>query len=128
MDCCNGSCWIAMKKPVDFYFMCSLVLGTTIYLFQRFDIALPEIINNYLNDFLIIPIILTSCLHLLRWSKNDKNYQISLPVILYLCTLYSVLFEYYFPKVMERYTADIIDVGLYFTSGILFYYLQKRTK
>jgi hypothetical protein len=62
----------------------------------------------------------------LKWSKNDKKYQISLLIILYLCTLYAILFEFYFPKILERYTSDWIDVCLYFASGMVFYFLQKR--
>jgi cytochrome bd-type quinol oxidase subunit 2 len=116
-----------MKRALLIYFIFSLLLGTSIYVAQQFSLPLPHFVNNYVNDFLIIPIILTICLFILRWSKNDKNYQIPLSIILYLCVFYSLLFEGYFPTILERYTADIVDVILYFSSGIVFYILQQKT-
>ena len=75
--------------------------------------------------FLIMPIVLTISLVVLRWSRSDKNYQISIWVILYICGLYSVFYEYILPRIHPRYTADIIDVILYFISGFIFFILQK---
>ncbi|AQS93661.1 hypothetical protein BXQ17_06150 [Polaribacter sp. BM10] len=114
-----------MKKLLFYYFIFSLITGTTVYFLQYFSVPLPRIIRYYLNDFLIIPIVLYSCLVVLKWSRNDKNFTLSLAIILYLCTLYSVLFEFVFPKYLARYTKDFIDIILYFISGITFYILQK---
>ena len=115
-----------MKKTLLYYFYFSLLTGTSVYFLQYFSVPLPRVIRFYLNDFLIIPIVLFICLQVLKWSKNDKNYTISLSLILYLCFLYSILFEFIFPKYLARYTKDFIDVVLYFASGILFYKLQKN--
>ena len=117
-----------MKKILLYYFLFSLFTGTVVYIFQSLSIPLPKIIRIYLNDFLIIPIILFICLQVLKWSKNDKNYNISLPIILYLCFLYSLLFEFIFPTYLARYTKDFVDVILYFAGGFVFYYLQKIKK
>ena len=115
-----------MKKGVFLYFLMSLFIGTSVYTAQQNKVQLPDCINFYLNDFLIIPIVLTCCLLILRWSKNDTKYILPIGAILYSCVLYSVLFEIIFPRYLDRYTADFIDVLLYFASGILFWYLQKR--
>jgi len=117
-----------MKKTLFYYFIFSLLTGTTIYFLQKFSFPLPKIIRFYVNDFLIIPIILYPSLHVLKWSKKDKNYTLSLPIVLYLCFLYSLLFEFIFPKYLARYTKDFVDVLLYFASGFVFYYLQKTKK
>lgn len=109
-----------------YYFVFSILLGTFIYFAQKLSIQLPRIVRFYVNDFLIIPIILTTSLFILRWSRNNKSYKISFWIILYLCTLYSIIFEYYLPQFHPRYTADSIDVILYFASGLIFYYLQKN--
>ena len=103
-------------------------MGTSVYFAQKNNVILPKIIQFYLNDFLIIPIILTSCLIVLRWSKNNKNYQIPIWIIIYICSFYGVLYEYILPKFHPRYTADLIDVILYFISGFIFFILQKTTK
>ena len=114
-----------MKKILFYYFLISLLTGTTIYFLQYFSVPLPKFIRFYVNDFLIIPIVLFICLQILKWSKNDKTYTLSFPIILYVCFMYSLLFEFIFPKYLARYTTDIIDILLYFASGFVFYYLQK---
>ena len=119
---------VKMNKNLTIYCISSILLGITIYLFQYFNVALPKIINNYLNDFLIIPIVLYVSLSFLRWSRNHKNYTLSLSIIIYLCVLYSLLFEFIFPKYLARYTKDYLDVILYFASGFIFYFLQKTKK
>ena len=117
-----------MKKSIYVYFVFSVFLGTSVYVAQKLELNLPNIIQFYLNDFLIIPIVLTISLSILRWSKDDENYQISIWLILYICSLYAFLYEYILPKFYLRYTADLIDVILYFISGFLFFILQKTTK
>lgn len=101
-------------------------MGSLIYVAQKLSVKLPSFINNYVNDFLIIPIVLTTCLYILRGSKNNKYYQIPLGVIVYICVLYSVLFEFVLPKYYIRYTVDVLDVVLYFAGGFVFFVLQKN--
>lgn len=115
-----------MKRLLNVYFIFSILTGTIVYLAQKNNFHLPSFIQFYLNDFLIIPILLTISLYILRWSKNDKNYKIPLSIVLYSCLLYSFLFEYFLPKFHLRYTSDFIDVILYFAGGIIFYILQKN--
>ncbi|MBE7628873.1 hypothetical protein [Tenacibaculum piscium] len=114
-----------MKNLLEIYAIFSAILGSSIYIAQKKAVKLPEIINFYVNDFLIIPIVLTISLYVLRWSKNDKKYQLPLWIILYCSGLYAVIFEYFLPKTHPRYTADSVDVFLYFLSGFLFFMLQK---
>lgn len=114
-----------MKKVLPIYFMFSVLIAMCVYVAQKLDFKLPEIIDFYLNDFLIMPILLTISLVILRWSRNNKNYQIPIWVILYICGVYAFLYEYVLPKFNPRYTADIIDVVLYFISGFLFFTLQN---
>jgi hypothetical protein len=115
-----------MNKKLIIYCISSLLLGLLIYLFQCFDIYLPKIINSYLNDFLVIPIVLFISLMILRWTRNNPKFTLSLSIILYVCLMYSILFEFVFPKYLARYTKDFVDVILYFASGILFYKLQTK--
>lgn len=115
-----------MKKSLKYYFIFSVLIGSVIYCCEKFEILLPKFIRYYVNDFLIIPIVLYSSLFVIRKLKNDKKLQLSLLQILYVCALYAVIFEYWLPKFHPRYTSDFVDVGLYFLSGILFYFLQKK--
>lgn len=117
-----------MKNLLFKYFICSLLLGTFIYFCDYFNFQLPRFVRFYVNDFLIVPIVLFICLQILKRTKNDENYAISLPLILYVCLVYSILFEFIFPSYLERYTKDYIDIILYFASGFLFYKLQILKK
>ena len=122
----NGGCW--MKKTLSYYFIFSVLLGSFIYFAQLVNVELPKIIRFYINDFLIVPIVLTICLFIVRKIKSDNDFEISLLNILYLSLLYSIIFEYWLPTIHPRYTSDFVDVGLYFLSGMGFYFLQKQTK
>ena len=115
-----------MNKKLAIYCVFSFFLGVLIYILQSLNGSLPKIINNYLNDFLIIPIVLFSCLLVLQFTRNDKNFILSLPIILYVCLMYSVLFEFIFPNYLARYTKDYIDIMLYFAGGFIFYKLQNK--
>jgi len=116
-----------MFRNILFYnFIVSCCLGITIYLLQFYNVQLPLVINNYLNDFLIIPIVLSISLYILRFTKNDKYYKIPLLIILFLCIGYSYFFEKIMPKISNRYTADFFDVLVYFLGGFWFLFLQKQ--
>ncbi|MFD2516670.1 hypothetical protein [Salinimicrobium flavum] len=107
----------------------TLVIFSGIFLFERFlsitGIPRPDWLRFYLNDFLCMPIILSLCLLTVQKLKKDSNIRLSLFTVLSLATFYSIYFEILLPQFMERYTADVIDVILYFTGSVLFYYLQE---
>ena len=114
-----------MKKKLPYYFVVSIIIGGIIYACDKFQIILPKFIRYYVNDFLIVPIVLTLSLISIRKLKNSKEFKLSLLQIAYICLLYALIFEYWLPKFHARYTADLIDVLLYFISGTVFYFLQK---
>ena len=57
--------------------------------------------------------------------KNDRMYTIPFLPILYICVVYTIVFEWYLPQFHERYTSDLFDAVAYFSGGVLFYSLQK---
>ena len=117
-----------MNKKLSLFCILSFLLGLIIYFLQKLNVPLPKLVNNYVNDFLIIPIVLFICLLFLQRIKKDKSFTLSLGIILYVCFLYSLLFEFIFPKYLARYTSDSFDVLMYFLGGITFFILQKRRK
>jgi hypothetical protein len=116
-----------MNKRLIIYCTTSICIGICIYTLQRFAINVPKIINNYLNDFLIVPIVLFLSLVVLRYTRKNAQFTLSIPLILYVCVSYSVLFEFIFPNYLARYTKDYIDVILYFAGGFIFYKLQNKS-
>lgn len=99
-------------------------LAAAIYLLQHLGIGLPLWINCYTNDFLCLPIVLGYEQLFFRWLTGKRNYTFSLPLILSMAAYYSLYFEYYLPQINERYTADFIDVILYFSGALCFYLLN----
>lgn len=96
------------------YFIVILATAITVYILQNLGVVLPKIINNYLNDFLLIPIVLNSCLIILRYVKSNPQLQLPLAFCLVVTFGYSLFFEVLIPRTNPRYTADLWDIGLIF--------------
>lgn len=112
-------------KVLHFYMLLSLVVFLCVQSLKSFSVAGPNWIFHHLNDFLVIPIVATVCLHGVLIIKKDKNIRLNTFTILSLVALFSIVFEYYLPKQSYRYTRDIWDVVCYFLGGVVFYFLQK---
>ena len=104
------------------------VVALLIYAMQRLNIVLPSLIDNYVNDFLCLPIVLGGILFVIRWLKKDINYQFPFAFIFFMASYYSFYFEYYLPKHNPRYTTDLIDVLAYFSGALTFFFYKKYLK
>ncbi len=96
-----------------------------IFSIQKTGLYLPEILNNYANDLLCLPLVLGFINFGIRRLKNDESFKLPLFIILIMALYYSVYFEYYLPTINPRYTSDWIDVGLYFAGALGFYSYEK---
>ncbi|UII76195.1 hypothetical protein LV716_18320 [Flagellimonas sp. HMM57] len=112
-----------MKK---FYFPFFLLLASLVYTSQRLGIYLPELVNNHLNDFLCIPLVLKIALYAVRHIKSNSDLQIPLALQFCVTVLYCIYFEILLPKVDDRYTADPLDLVAYFLGLIVFGYIERR--
>lgn len=99
-----------------------LAIQAALYL----EVPLPSWVVGYVNDFLCMPIVLTICLKAAQLVTRNKILMLPLLPILTLTTFYAVYFELYLPKVNPRYTADFLDVVMYFSGSFLFYFLQFK--
>jgi len=113
---------IFLRKPLIWLIF---AVATAVYILQQLNVALPHLINNYLNNLLCMPVVLTLCLVVLQFIK--KNYSLTIPIfVIASITLYYIIyFEWFLPKINERYTADPIDAFLYIIGAIAFYVMQK---
>jgi len=73
-----------------------------------------------------MPIVLTICLHVVHFIKKDATLRLSLFTTLSLTALYTIYFEIYLPPIEPRYTADFLDVIMYLSGSLIFYFLQFR--
>lgn len=102
-------------------YLVMFVVAMGIFAIQKQGIYIPEIINNYANDFLCLPLVLGAILYIIRQLKKDCDFQLSIFFVFLMALYYSVYFEYYLPLSNPRYTSDWIDVLLYFSGAFSFY-------
>jgi len=105
-----------------------LTVALSIYTMQRLNYPLPTLINNYVNDLLCLPLLLATMEFIIKRLKKDKYFKFPIGFVIFLASYYSIYFEYYLPTVNARYTADWIDVILYFVGGLTFYFSEKHKK
>lgn len=115
-----------MVKRIIYIIMALTALS--VYSMQKLNVSLPKFVNNYVNDLLCMPLVLGLLTFLIRYFKKDKYFSFPLAFVLLLATYYSIYFEYYLPKINPRYTADWIDVLLYFFSSIAFFIFQNNKR
>jgi hypothetical protein len=108
-----------------FYFPVFVVIALLMYMMQHLSIPLPTLINNHLNDLLCMPIVLKICQYVVRHIRNDTAVQIPIRIALTLTLFYALYFELILPKFNERYTADMIDVGLYSIGFVFFIGIER---
>lgn len=112
-----------LKHPI---FYSTLLLAVAIYVAQHLNVPLPNWMTFYINDFLCMPIVLSFCLVFIRAIKKTETLYVPLYAVIILTTYYTVFFEWLMPQISNRYTFDIIDIGLYFIGAFLFYRFQKK--
>ncbi|WP_243854665.1 hypothetical protein [Flavobacterium sp. 270] len=109
---------------IIYLLMCLIAL--IIYGMQKMMLPLPSFINNYVNDFLCLPIILGGISFAIRRLKKDPFFRLPLVFIICFAAYYSFYFEYYLPQINPRYTSDWIDVALYFLGGFVYFFGENK--
>lgn len=114
-----------MRTIYLFSFVCFSLFLLNLLLLKFFQ--MPDFFSSYLNDLLCMPVVLGICLFVIRKFSKNEQLRISLFSAFSLAALYSVYFEVYLPEVNQRYTADLVDVLLYFSGALIFYLIQRKS-
>ncbi|PKP18117.1 MAG: hypothetical protein CVU07_02620 [Bacteroidetes bacterium HGW-Bacteroidetes-23] len=115
-----------MKKSYSFWlFLLLFVSAISVYLLQQNNYNLPKIINNYYNDLVALPLVLSIALWTVRKIKANPKLQLTFFQCFAMALFYGWFFEIYLPERNPRYTADVIDSVLYLIGAILFYVWQR---
>lgn len=69
--------------------------------------------------------VLTLSLNVVWILKKDRSIRLGWFSILSIVLMYSLIFEYYLPQNMSRYTADWYDVLCYLAGAVIFLFLQR---
>jgi len=98
-----------------------------IYLINRFLFIQTGNVftDNYLNDILAIPVVLTLSRWCMQLIYRIKEYRLSVLQITGICAYMSVVFEFLLPQYSTVYSGDWLDVCCYFMGGLI-YYLSSR--
>lgn len=113
------------KSYSSWLFLLLFISATSVYLLQQVGYNLAPIINNYYNDLVALPLVLSIALWTVRKIKSNPKLQLTIYQCLAMALLYGWFFEIYLPERNPRYTADIIDAGLYVIGAVLFYGWQR---
>jgi len=108
------------------YFPVFMLLAMWVYIAQGLEIPLPKLANNYLNDFLCMPIVLKIGLEGARFLKSDDALQLPPMLCVVVTLLFAGYFEGYLPHVNARYTQDYWDLLCYAAGMFLFLWLERK--
>lgn len=100
------------------------IISMVVYMFQKLNIALPKLINNYLNDgiaMLLVLKIVDVVVYNIYQKQLARNIKYVIGIVLY----FSFIFEYLYPMFHSRYTADWWDVLVYFIGAIVFLIIEN---
>jgi hypothetical protein len=102
-----------------------LHLGLKFSIF-RLDFQLPIWMSSHLADLICMPIFLSFCLFLIQKIIKKPDFSFSWQQIGFQFLYFSIVFEYFLPKIAERYTADIYDVLMYALGSLFFYFFLNK--
>ncbi len=90
-----------------------------------FKIPLP-FLNNYLDNFLAMPVILFLLLAEKKYIYKQKDQKLSLLFVI-IATLYVALVtEWLFPLLSERFTPDWYDLVFYSLGSAFYYFFMNK--
>ena len=107
------------------------LIGIGLYILVQYSRGtnhfLSPFINNYLTDFLCLPLVLIILTTIIRLLQKNANFWPSFEMVLSLTFLFIFIFEIILPNSGTAYTADIGDVVAYILGIALYYLLIDNT-
>ncbi len=106
------------------------ILSVSLFLLHQLAQKLMNInfepADNYLDPLLLMPILL----HLIKMERQwllKRKYTFRFWEIILWTVSISIITEYFFPKWNNKFTADYIDVLLYFAGVVIYYFADEQT-
>jgi len=139
--CCNSSCCYYYKLGIinhmnaNFKYILDplFIFSSTLYTVNKLSLFPPywwghKFINAYLNDVLLIPVMLPIILFFSRLLKFREKY--SPPMLMEIVmplAIWSIAFEFIGPYFFEKGTSDPFDVLAYCIGGIISWVIWNRS-
>lgn len=84
-------------------------------------------LNNYLTDFLFVPVIAHLSVNFTRrFILRNNAYRYPLAYPLFMALYAAIVFEYVMPLFSAVYTRDWGDVVAYFLGSLFYYYIHQE--
>ena len=83
--------------------------------------------RSYLDDLLVMPILLTVALVVMRILLKNKTFELDAVMLVMAFVMISVLFEIILPNYSDRYTRGSWDVLCYAIGTFLYVWFRKRS-
>jgi len=115
-----------MKTLLNPWFIIGSITWFIVIIARKIVHPVP-FVNGYINDAFAIPVIANLGLCFQRVFVIKNNYYVLSPAqVIFIVAYVSVIFEGLLPSFSKTYTADWIDVLLYVTGGLFFYYVMNK--
>ena len=116
-----------MKNPLfNPWFLAFFLIYLVLFILKKSDVHLG-LVSDHGADLLAMPIVLSIGLWAIRISRPERReYRLHPGLIIFTVVLYAVLFEWIFPAVSDRSTADPIDAVAYAVGGAFFAWQMNR--
>jgi len=115
-----------MKTLLNKWFVAGCLTWAIVQFCRKTGQPFPYL-NGYINDAFAIPVIANLGLWFQRVFIIKNNYYVLAPWhVLFITGYVSLVFEGILPLCSKTYTADWIDVLLYITGGLFFYFVMNK--
>lgn len=116
-----------MFKSINLYFFIPLFLWFTHQIFVLNQINI-EWLDCYLDDFVILPILLGISLIIQQNFITNYSFIFHLKTIVFCILYFGLAFEVIIPIFNQHYTSDWKDCVAYAIGGLYFYFFQNKPK
>lgn len=116
---------LIISRVFDPFFICYIGLWWTVHLFRWGGHPIP-LLNNWLTDFLFLPVVAHIALVFTRQLLRNAGYRYPLSLLLWMAAYTAIVFEYILPFFSANTTADLIDVLAYFTGAVYYYFVHQQ--
>ena len=116
-----------MRHPITHpFFIGSLLAYAVLFVLKKTGNHIP-LLSDHGADLLAMPVVLSIALWAVRLTDSDrKRYTFRWYHIAFAAALYGFLFEWLFPRLSDRHTADPIDLLAYAAGALLFAFILNR--
>lgn len=123
----NSSYFICLvARLFDGLFICYCLLWVIIHVFRRLALPIP-LLNNWLTDFLFVPVVAHFTIVLTRcFVVKNKNHTYPLSWLSAIALYCTFAFEIVAPLLSNKATADVWDGVAYLSGSFFYFYVHQR--